>query len=97
MMEEKRKMNEMKMTCIEKGRLADHEQEMAQILHEDKKLEMEKMKIELTMKNLIEANVMEKMRLDKLKEDNEMEKIRMKQVKEETKIMMMDESTLSLV
>ena len=47
------------------------------------------------MKNLIEANVMEKMRLDKLKEDNEMEKIRMKQVKEETEIMMMDISTLS--
>ena len=85
------------MTCIEKGRLADHEQEMAQILLEDKKLEMEKMKIELAMKNLIEAYVMEKMRSDKLKEGNEMEKIRMKQVKEETKIMMMDESTLSLV
>ena len=49
------------------------------------------------MKNLIEVNVMEKMRLDKLKEDNEMEKIRMKQVKEETKIMMMDISTLSSV
>ena len=49
------------------------------------------------MKILIEANVMEKMRLDKLKEDNEMEKIRMKQVKEETEIMMMDISTLSSV
>ena len=55
------------------------------------------MKIELAMKNLIEANVMEKMRLDKLKEDNEMEKIRMKQVKEETEIMMMDLSMLSSV
>ena len=42
MMEEKRKMNEMKMACIEKGRLADHEQEMAQILLKDKKLETEK-------------------------------------------------------
>ena len=49
------------------------------------------------MRNLIEANVMEKMRLDKLKEDNEMEKIRMKQVKEETEIMMMDISTLPSV
>ncbi|KAK4597605.1 hypothetical protein RGQ29_015217 [Quercus rubra] len=78
MMEEKRKMNEMKMACIEKGRLANHEQEMARILLEDKKLETEKMKIELAMKNLIEANVMEKMRLDKLKEGSEMEKIRMK-------------------
>ena len=97
MMEEKRKMNEMKMACIEKGRLANHEQEMARILLEDKKLETEKMKIELAMKNLIEANVMEKMRLDKLKEGNEMEKIRMKQVKEETEIMMMDVSTLSSV
>ena len=36
------------------------------------------MKIELAMKNLIEAYVMEKMRSDKLKEGNEMEKIRMK-------------------
>ena len=53
------------------------------------------MKIELAVKNLKEANVMEKMRLDKLKEDNEMEKIGMKQVKEETEIMMMDVSTLS--
>nr|POE70571.1 hypothetical protein CFP56_23010 [Quercus suber] len=97
MMEEKRKMNEMKMAYIEKGRIADHEQEMARILLEDKKLETEKMKIELVMKNLIEANVMEKMRLDKLKEDNEMEKIRMKQVKEETEIMMMDVSMLSSV
>ena len=95
MMEEKRKMYEMKMACIEKGRLANHEQEMARILLEDKKLETEKMKIELAMKNLKEANVMEKMRLDKLKEDNEMEKIGMKQVKEETEIMMMDVSTLS--
>ena len=109
MMEEKRKMNEMKMACIEKGRLADHEQEMARILLKDKKLETEKMKIELAMKNLEEVNVMEKMRLDKLKEDkemekirldklkedNEMEKIRMKQVKEETEIMMMDVSMLS--
>ena len=42
MMEEKRKMNEMEMACIEKGRLADHEQEMAQILLKDKKLETEK-------------------------------------------------------
>ena len=49
------------------------------------------------MKILIEANVMENMRLDKLKEDNEMEKIRMKQVKEETEIMMMDISTLPSV
>ena len=46
MIEEKRKMNEMKMACIEKGRLADREQEMARILLEDKKLETEKMKIE---------------------------------------------------
>ena len=44
MMEEKRKMNEMEMACIEKGRLADHEQEMAQILLKDKKLETEKWK-----------------------------------------------------
>ena len=42
MMEEKRKMNEMKMACIEKGRLADHEQEMAQILLEDKNLKQKK-------------------------------------------------------
>ena len=92
MMEEKRKMNEMKMACIEKGRLANHEQEMARILLEDKKLETEKVKIEFAMKNLKEANEMEK-----LKEDNEMEKFRMKQVKEETEIMMIDVSTLSSV
>ena len=37
MMEERRKLNEMKMTTIEKGHLADHGQEIMQIQLEDKK------------------------------------------------------------
>ena len=39
------KMSEMKITCIEKGCLADHEHEMARIQLKDKKLEMTKMKM----------------------------------------------------
>jgi len=37
MMEERRKLNEMRMTTIEKGHLADHGQEIMQIQLEDKK------------------------------------------------------------
>nr|POF14415.1 glutathione s-transferase t3 [Quercus suber] len=38
MMEERRKMSEMKMACIEKGRLVDQEHDMARIQLKDKKL-----------------------------------------------------------
>ena len=51
MMEERRKMNEIKMTCIKKLHLVDNEQEMTRIHLEDKKLDMEKMKIKLDMQN----------------------------------------------
>ena len=37
MMEERRKMSEMKIACIEKGRLAGHEHEMVRIQLKDKK------------------------------------------------------------
>ena len=83
-MEERRKMNEMKIVIIEKlGRLEDHEQEIAQIHLENKKLTMTQMKMELEM--------------DKLKEDMEMEKLRLEQMKKEKEIIMMDVSVLPLM
>ncbi|KAK7839299.1 glutathione s-transferase t2 [Quercus suber] len=63
MMEERRKISEMKMACIEKGRLVDQEHEMAQIQLEDEKLEIARMK---------EDNEMEKLRMEKLKEEKEL-------------------------
>ena len=69
MMEERRKMNEMKIVTIEKGRLADNEQEMMRIHPENKKLTTTQMKLELEIK--------------KLKEDREMEELRLEQMKEE--------------
>ena len=83
-MEERRKMNEMKIVIIEKlGRLEDHEQEIAQIHIENKKLTMTQMKMELEM--------------DKLKEDMEMEKLRLEQMNKEKEIIMMDVSVLPLM
>ena len=101
-MEERRKMSEMKIACIEKGRLANHEHEMARIQLKDNKLEMTRMKMELDMKRSKEEYEMEKLRMEKLK-DNKMKKLRMNQMKEEKKSMMkkesmmMDVSTLSSV
>ena len=63
MMEERRKISEMKMACIEKGRLVDQEHEMARIQLKDKKLEIARMK---------EDNKMEKLRMEKLKEEKEL-------------------------
>ncbi|XP_030933006.1 glutathione S-transferase T3-like [Quercus lobata] len=63
MMEERRKMSEMKMACIEKGRLVDQEHDMARIQLKDKKLEIARMK---------EENEMEKLRMEKLKEEKEL-------------------------
>ena len=80
MMEERRKMNEMKIAAIEKGCLANHEQEMAQIHLEDRQLTIAQMKMELEM--------------EKLKEDREIEKLRLENMKEEKKITMMDVSAL---
>ena len=77
MMEERRKISEMKMACIEKGCLVDQEHEMAQIQLKDKNLEIAKMKMELDMKGSKEECEMEKLRMEKLKEDNETEKLRM--------------------
>ncbi|XP_050248761.1 uncharacterized protein LOC126696013 [Quercus robur] len=110
-MEERRKTNEMKMTCIKKGCLAEQEHEIARIQLKDKKLEIVRMKMELDMKRskeeyemeklrmekLKEDNEMEKLRMEKLKEDNEMEKLKMNQMKEEKELMMMDVSMLSSV
>ena len=101
-MEERRKMSEMKIACIEKGRLANHEYEMARIQLKDNKLEMTRMKMELDMKRSKEEYEMEKLRMEKLK-DNKMKKLRMNQMKEEKKrmmkkkSMMMDVSTLPSV
>ena len=50
------------MACIEKGRLVDHEHEMAQIQLKDKKLEIARIK---------EDNEMENLRMEKLKEEKE--------------------------
>ena len=77
MMEERRKMSEMKIACIMKGHLANHEYEMARIQLKDNKLEMTRMKMELDMKRSKEEYQMEKLRMEKLKEDNEIEKLRM--------------------
>ena len=63
MMEERRKISEMKMACIEKGRLVDHEHEMAQIQLKDKKLEIARIK---------EDNEMENLRMENLKEEKEL-------------------------
>ena len=63
MMEERRKISEMKMACIEKGRLVDQEHDMARIQIKDKKLEIARMK---------EENEMEKLRMEKLKEEKEL-------------------------
>ena len=63
MMEERRKISEMKMACIEKGHLVDQEHDMAQIQLKDKKLEIARMK---------EENEMEKLRMEKLKEEKEL-------------------------
>ena len=63
MMEERRKISEMKMACIEKGRLVDQEHEMARIQLKDKKLEIARMK---------EDNEMDKLRMEKLKEEKEL-------------------------
>ena len=79
MMEERRKMNEMKIAAIEKGCLANHEQEIAQIHLEDRKLTMAQMKMELEMEKLKEDRVIEKLRLENM---------------EEKEIMMMDVSEL---
>ena len=79
-MEERRKMNEMKIAAIEKGCLANHEQEMARIHLEDRQLTIAQMKMELEM--------------EKLKEDREIEKLRLENMKEEKEIMMMDVSAL---
>ena len=84
MMEERRKMSEMKIACIEKGRLANHEYEMARIQLKDNKLEMTRMKMELDMKRSKEEYETEKLRMEKLK-DNKMKKLRMNQMKEEKK------------
>ena len=94
MMEERRKMSEMKIACIEKGYLANHEYEMARIQLKDNKLEMTRMKMELDMKRSKEEYETEKLRMEKLK-DNKMKKLRMNQMKEEKKSMMMDVNTLS--
>ena len=80
MMEERRKMNEMKIAAIGKGCLANHEQEMGRIHLEDRKLIAAQMKMELEM--------------EKLKEDREIEKLRLENMKEEKEIMMMDVSAL---
>ena len=80
MMEERRKMNEMTIAAIEKGCLANHEQEMARIHLKDRKLTAAQMKMELEM--------------EKLKEDREIEKLRLENMKEEKEIMMMDVSAL---
>ena len=96
MMEERRKMSEMKIACIEKGRLANHEHEMTRIQLKDNKLEMTRMKMELDMKRSKEEYETEKLRMEKLK-DNKMKKLRMNQMKEEKKSMMMDVNTLSSV
>ena len=63
MMEEGRKISEMKMACIKKGHLVDQEHEMAWIQLKDKKLEIARMK---------EDNEMEKLRMEKLKEEKEL-------------------------
>ncbi|XP_023925001.1 glutathione S-transferase T3 [Quercus suber] len=63
MMEERRKMSEMKMACIEKGCLVDQEHDMARIQLKDKKLEIARMK---------EENEMEKLRMEKLKDEKEL-------------------------
>ena len=60
MMEERRKISEMKMACIEKGHLVGQEHEMAQIQLKDKKLEIARMKMELDMKRSKEEYEMEK-------------------------------------
>ena len=86
-MEERRKMSEMKIACIKKGRLANHEYEMARIQLKDNKLEMTRMKMELDMKRSKEEYEMEKLRMEKLK-DNKMKKLRMEKLKEEKKSMM---------
>ncbi|KAK9998241.1 hypothetical protein SO802_017844 [Lithocarpus litseifolius] len=80
MMEERSKMNGMKIVAIEKGCLANHEQEMARIYLEERKLTTAQMKMELEM--------------EKLKEDREMEKLRLENMKEEKEIMTMDVSAL---
>nr|XP_023886012.1 uncharacterized protein LOC111998143 [Quercus suber] len=80
MMEERRKMNEMEIAATEKGCLANHEQEMARIHLEDRKLTTAQMKMELEM--------------EKLKEDREIEKLRLENMKEEKEIMMMNVSAL---
>ena len=79
MMEERRKMNEMKIAAIEKGCLVNHEQEVAQIHLEDRKLTTAQMKMELEMEKLKEDRVIEKLRLENM---------------EEKEIMMMDVSVL---
>nr|POE84404.1 putative leucine-rich repeat receptor-like protein kinase [Quercus suber] len=63
MMEERRKMSEMKMACSEKARLVDQEHDMARIQLKDKKLEIARMK---------EENEMGKLRMEKLKEEKEL-------------------------
>ncbi|KAL0014917.1 hypothetical protein SO802_001986 [Lithocarpus litseifolius] len=73
MMEERRKISEMKMACIEKGRLVDQKHEMTQSQLKDKKLKIARIKMELDMKRSKEEYEMEKLRMRKLKKDNEME------------------------
>ena len=53
MMEERRKMSEMKMACIEKGRLVDQEHDMVRIQFKDKKHEIARMKEEKDRKSVV--------------------------------------------
>ena len=65
MMEERRGINEMKITTIEKGRLSIHEQEMTRVHLEDKKLTMAQMKMKMELE------------MEKMKGDMEMETLRL--------------------
>lgn len=47
MMKERRKLCEMELECLEKGRIANHELEMRRIHAKEEKISLEKMKMEL--------------------------------------------------
>ena len=84
MMKERRKLCEMELECLDKGRIANHKLEMRRIRA------LEKMKMELEVEKLIVGR-------EQIKEERERMKAERERMKEEKEIMMMDISKLTLV
>lgn len=97
MMEERRKLCEMELECLEKGRIADHKLEMRRIHAEEEKIELEKMKMELEVEQLEVRWEWIKEEREQVKDEREQMKEEREWMKEEKEIMMMNISKLTPV